>query len=205
MTGTLASGPPPVLASGSPTRLAMLSEAGVPVAVDPALVDEEEIKQSCHAAGLDAADAAEALAELKARRTATRHRGRLVIGADQMLECDGRWFDKPADRDGARQQLADLRGRRHRLVSAAVVVRDDQRLWHAVTTAELTMRPFSDAFLDRYLDVAGTDVLSSVGAYRIEGLGAQLFERVSGDHFTILGLPLLPLLDFLRIQGVLPA
>lgn len=205
MTATLASGPPPVLASGSPTRLAMLTEAGVPVAVDPALVDEEEIKQSCHAAGLDAADAAEALAELKARRTAGRHRGRLVIGADQMLECDGRWFDKPVDRDAARRQLADLRGRRHRLVSAAVVVRDDQRLWHAVTTAELTMRPFSDAFLDRYLDVAGADVLGSVGAYRIEGLGAQLFERVSGDHFTILGLPLLPLLDFLRIQGVLPA
>ena len=132
-----------------------------------------------------------------------RHPGALVIGADQMLDCEGVWFDKPTGRDGAREQLKALRGRTHRLVSCAVIVRDGERIWHQIDRARLTMRNFSDAFLDEYLDSAGDDVLHSVGAYQLEGLGAQLFHRVDGDFFTILGLPLLPVLGFLRVHGVI--
>ncbi|AWJ88476.1 septum formation protein Maf [Azospirillum baldaniorum] len=195
--------PTVVLASGSRTRAEMLERAGVRVTLAPAAVDEEEIKLAARAEGAPVEDVAEALAELKAQRVTRKHPGALVIGADQMLECEGRWFDKPADRDAARAQLQDLRGKTHRLVSCAVVIRDGERLWHHVDRARLTMRPFSDAFLDSYLNAAGDDVLGSVGAYHLEGLGAQLFHRVDGDFFTILGLPLLPLLGFLRVHGVI--
>ncbi|NUB07417.1 Maf-like protein [Azospirillum sp. Vi22] len=195
--------PAVVLASGSRTRAEMLERAGVRVALAPAAVDEEEIKLAARAEGAPVEDVAEALAELKAQRVTRKHPGALVIGADQMLECEGRWFDKPADRDAARAQLQDLRGKTHRLVSCAVVIRDGERLWHHVDRARLSMRPFSDAFLDSYLNAAGDDVLGSVGAYHLEGLGAQLFHRVDGDFFTILGLPLLPLLGFLRVHGVI--
>ncbi|MFC5358430.1 Maf family protein [Azospirillum himalayense] len=181
----------------------MLERAGVRVTLAPAAVDEEEIKLAARAEGAPVEDVAEALAELKAQRVTRKHPGALVIGADQMLECEGRWFDKPADRDAARVQLQDLRGKTHRLVSCAVVIRDGERLWHHVDRARLTMRPFSDAFLESYLNAAGDDVLGSVGAYHLEGLGAQLFHRVDGDFFTILGLPLLPLLGFLRVHGVI--
>ncbi|WP_207455732.1 nucleoside triphosphate pyrophosphatase [Azospirillum sp. SYSU D00513] len=191
-----------VLASGSKTRAAMLERAGVSVTLHPAAVDEEEVKLSCRAEGLSADEVAEALAELKAQRVTRHHPGALVVGADQMLECDGQWFDKPATRDGARDQLRALRGKPHRLISCAVVVRDGERLWHQTDRARLHMRPFTDAFLDDYLDQAGEDILHSVGAYHLEGLGAQLFHRVEGDFFTILGLPLLPLLGFLRVHGV---
>lgn len=197
------SGPAVVLASGSRTRAEMLERAGVRVTLAPAAVDEEEIKLAARRQGVGVDEVAEALAELKAQRVTRRHPGALVIGADQMLECDGRWFDKPTGRDAAREQLKDLRGRTHRLVSCAVVVRDGERLWHQLDRARLTMRPFSDAFLERYLIGAGDGVLHSVGAYQLEGLGAQLFQRVDGDFFTILGLPLLPLLGFLRVHGVL--
>lgn len=192
-----------VLASGSRTRAAMLEQAGVSVTCHPAAVDEDEVKRSFRAEGFPVEAVAEALAELKATRVAARYPGALVIGADQMLECEGDWFDKPVDRGAAREQLLRLRGRTHRLVSCAVVVRDGERLWHQVQSARLTVRPFTDAFLDDYLDRAGDRVLTSVGAYQIEGLGAQLFSRVEGDWFTILGLPLLPLLGFLRVHGVL--
>ncbi|TWA84288.1 septum formation protein [Azospirillum brasilense] len=195
--------PTVVLASGSRTRAEMLERAGVRVTLAPAAVDEEEIKLAARAEGAPVEDVAEALAELKAQRVTRKHPGALVIGADQMLECEGRWFDKPADRDAARAQLQDLRGKTHRLVSCAVVLRDGERLWHHVDRARLTMRPFSDAFLESYLNAAGDDVLGSVGAYHLEGLGAQLFHRVDGDFFTILGLPLLPLLGFLRVHGVI--
>lgn len=192
-----------VLASGSRTRAEMLERAGVRVSLAPAAVDEEEIKLAARAEGAPVEDVAEALAELKAQRVTRKHPGALVIGADQMLECEGHWFDKPADREAARAQLQDLRGKTHRLVSCAVVIRDGERLWHHVDRARLTMRPFSDAFLESYLNAAGDDVLGSVGAYHLEGLGAQLFHRVDGDFFTILGLPLLPLLGFLRVHGVI--
>jgi septum formation protein len=194
---------PVVLASASRTRVAMLERAGVAVTAEPAAVDEEEVKHSCRAAGLTAAEVAEALAELKAQRIAARRRGDLVIGADQMLECGGAWFDKPADRAAAAAQLRALSGRTHRLISCAVVMQGGERVWHHTATATLAMRPLSEDFIGRYLDAAGDAVLGSVGAYQIEGLGAQLFARITGDHFTILGLPLLPLLDFLRIRGIL--
>lgn len=196
---------PIILASGSRTRLDLLHNAGVPVAADPAAIDESAVKQALHADGAKAEDVAEALAEMKAQRASRRHPGALVIGADQMLDCNGIWFDKPSDLDHARAQLLALRGRTHVLISGAVAVRDGERLWHRTDRARLTMRPFSDAFLDVYLAQLGPAVLQSVGGYQLEGLGAQLFAKVEGDYFTILGLPLLPLLDYLRTCGVLPA
>ena len=194
---------PLILASASSTRGRILGEAGLPVAVDPAAVDEEEIRAAFQAEKRSAAACATALAESKAIRVSARHVGALVLGADQILECAGRWFDKPADAEAARAQLKALRGERHTLVSAAAVVRNGSVLWHTSDRAELTMRGFSDGFLDAYIVATGAELLGSVGAYRLEGLGAQLFERVEGDYFTILGLPLLPLLDFLRGHGAL--
>lgn len=191
-----------VLASGSRTRALMLEKAGLRPILDKPLVDEEEVKLAGKAEGVGADAVAEALAELKAQRVTRRHPGALVVGADQMLECEGVWFDKPSDRAAARAQLLALRGKTHQLVSCAVIVRDGERLWHKVDRARLTMRNFSDNFLDGYLDAVGDEVLHSVGAYQLEGLGAQLFQRVEGDFFTILGLPLLPLLGFLRVHGV---
>jgi septum formation protein len=190
-----------VLASGSAIRADLLRRAGVDFAVETAAVDDAAIKQSFHAERLPAADCAVALAEAKASRVSRRHPGALVIGADQMLVCDGAWYDKPRDRAAARDELRSLRGKRHELVGAVCVVRDGERLWHVVERSVLTMRRFSDSFLDAYLDAAGNTVLASVGAYQLEGLGVQLFERVEGDFFAILGLPLLPLLAFLRGHG----
>jgi septum formation protein len=195
---------PVILASGSKTRLTLLEQAGLIVDADPAAVDEQEMKAAFQAERAPAEACAEALAELKAIRVSQRHPGAIVIGADQMLDLNGVWFDKPADLDHARAHLQALRGQTHRLVTAAVVARNGSRIWHTLDTARLTMRPFSDAFLDEYLRRQGPAVLSSVGAYHLEGLGAQLFARVEGDFFTILGLPLLPLLGFLRDHGALP-
>ena len=191
-----------VLASASTARRDLLVNAGLDVIVDPAHVDEEAIKGSMAADGAGAVDVALSLARLKAHRISTRHGGALVIGADQVLDLQGRWFDKPADMDHARGHLVALRGRTHKLVTAASVFRDGEQIWHHVETPELTMRDFSDGFLDDYLAQAGDSVLSSVGAYRLEGMGVQLFNRIEGDYFAILGLPLLALLDFLRGHGV---
>ncbi len=193
------------LASASATRARLLDAAGIPVVAEPAAVDEEEIKAAFHAERRSAADCAAALAEAKAARISARHPEALVIGADQMLDCNGVWFDKPVDLAHARAHLLALRGKRHALISAVAVLRRGAVLWHTVDRAELTMRPFSDEFLHHYLVAAGDDALTSVGAYRLEGLGAQLFERIDGDFFSILGLPLLPLLDFLRGHGALAA
>jgi septum formation protein len=192
-----------VLASASVTRKQMLDSAGLRIEIDSARVDEDEVKRSLRAEDVPVERAAEALAELKALRISSRHAGMLVIGADQMLECDGAWFDKPTDRATAKSQLEKLRGRTHRLVSAAVVALDGQRLWHTTDVARLTMRDFTDAFLDDYLDAVGQAAFSSVGGYQLERRGVQLFRRIEGDFFTILGLPLLPLLDFLRARGAL--
>jgi septum formation protein len=198
-----------VLASASPTRQAMLAAAGVTFAADPAAIDEEETRASLRAERAPPRAVAETLAELKALRVTRRHPGALVLGCDQILatgaEAGSTMFDKPADRAAAKAQLWQLAGRSHILVSAAVIVRDGQRLWHHAAMAELAMRPLSDDFIDRYLDAAGDEVLGSVGGYRLEGLGAQLFTSVRGDHFTVLGLPLLPLLGFLREHGAVPA
>jgi septum formation protein len=194
--------PPLVLASASATRAAILTNAGLTLHTDPPGVDEEEVKASFRHEGHDAASCATALAEAKAIRVSQRHEDSLVIGADQMLDCEGTWFDKPRDRSTARAQLVALRGKRHDLVSAVVVACNGAMLWHLVDRPRLTMRPFSDQFLDDYLAAIGDDVLASVGAYQLEGRGVQLFERIEGDYFSILGLPLLPLLDFLRGHGV---
>lgn len=194
-----------ILASASRTRIAMLTQAGLTFRALPAMVDEQAIKQGMRAEGADAAETAIMLAEWKALAISRRHPDALVIGADQMLECDGAWFDKPEDRDGAAAHLRALRGKTHALISAAVCAVGGARIWHQVDRAALTIRPFSDAFLDDYLDREGEAILASVGAYRLEGLGAQLFSRIEGDYFTILGLPLLSLLDFLRIRGALEA
>jgi septum formation protein len=157
------------------------------------------------ASGASAAELAVALAEFKARKISARHPTALVIGADQVLDCQGRWFDKPVDRAAARAQLLELRGKMHELISCACVLRGGERLWHHIGRARLTVRPFSEDFLDDYLDRAGDAVLGSVGAYQIEGLGAQLFSRIEGDNFTIMGMPLLALLDFLRNHRVVRA
>jgi septum formation protein len=193
--------PAVILASASPARANVLQTAGVNVVLAPAHIDEDEVKGALRTEGVDAADAAIALAEMKALRVSPRFPGALVIGADQILVCDGEWFDKPADMDHAKSRLRALRGKTHGLATAAVVVRDGKRIWHHVETPKLTMRSFSDAFIDDYLAREGADALASVGAYRLEGMGVQLFARIDGDFFTILGLPLLALLGFLREHG----
>lgn len=195
--------PTVVLASGSRFRAAMLEAAGVSVAVDAPAVDEAAVKAAMRSQPAGAAETAETLAALKAQQISRRWPGALVIGADQMLDCEGNWFDKPADRAHARQTLQRLRGRTHDLVTAVCVVRDGLILWHHIARAHLTMRMFSDAFLDTYLARIGDAAADSVGAYQLEGLGVQLFSHIDGDHFTIVGLPLLPLLDFLRGHGVI--
>ena len=182
----------------------MLRAAGVEIEIIPARVDEDELKLSLKQHGANPETAAIALAELKALQVSRSRPGRLVLGADQMLDCDGAWFDKPADRAAAKTQLLALRGKTHRLTSAAVLARDGQRIWHHAAAAKLTMRAFTDAFLEGYLDQAGDAVLGSVGAYQLEGLGAQMFQKIDGDFFTILGLPLLPVLDILREQNTVP-
>lgn len=196
-----------ILASASATRQALLRGAGLGFQAMAAAVDEAAIKEAAHTEGIPAADAAIMLAEAKAERIARRHPEALVIGCDQLLTCrfeDGeRWFDKPADLAAARAQLLALRGRTHALVTATVAWRGGARIWQDVTTPRLTMRGFSEAFLDAYLAAEGPALLASVGAYRLEGLGVHLFSRVAGEHSAVLGLPLLPLLRFLRGHGVL--
>ena len=194
-----------VLASGSAARAEMLRRAGLDAEIMPAAVDEDGAKASLKAEGATAFELADTLAELKATRVSAQAPGAYVIGADQVLVLGDRWFDKPADRAEARMNLKALAGQSHQLVSAAVIVRDGQRIWGHADHATLLMRPLTESFIDAYLDAAGDAVLGSVGCYQLEGLGAQLFQRVDGDYFTILGMPLLPLLDFLRGHDFIPA
>lgn len=194
-----------VLASASASRRAVMEAAGLRFAVRPADVDEAALKQKARADGLEAGDAALLLADAKALRVAQPDPDALVIGCDQLLACDGAWFDKPADRDEARAHLRALRGRTHTLVTAVLCRRGGQRLWHTVARPRLTMRDFSDAFLETYLSLEGGFLTTTVGAYRLEGPGVHLFAAVEGEHAAILGLPLLDLLDFLRRYGVLAA
>lgn len=194
---------PLILASASPIRKKLLAAAGLEVRVEPALVDEEAIKRIFQVDRQAAADCALALAEAKARQIAENHQHALVVGADQILVCDKIWLNKPADLADARAQLQALRGRTHKLVTAVCVVREVARIWHTVSSAKLTMRYFSDAFLDTYLGAEQAAALGSVGGYRFEERGIQLFSDIQGDYFTILGLPLLELLGFLRTCGAL--
>jgi septum formation protein len=192
---------PLVLASKSAPRRAMLEAAGIPIEVRPADIDERAVER---AAVVNAADEVAALlAREKARAVSNGMPGRLVLGADQTLVLGEQRFDKPSDVAAARVQLRALAGKTHELHSAIAFVRDGEVLTETVQVARMTMRAFSEAFLDAYLDAAGPVVTASVGAYQLERYGVHLFERVEADHFTILGLPLLAALDFLRREGSL--
>lgn len=190
---------PLVLASKSAVRRAILEAAGLPVVVVPADIDERAVEGRAGIAGAD--EVAVLLAREKARVASARSGPRFVVGADQTLALGERRFTKPVDRATAREQLRALSGRTHELHSGVAVARDGRVLFSHVEIARLTMRPLSDRFLDTYLDAAGAAVTSSVGGYQLERLGIHLFERIEGDHFTILGLPLFPLLGFLRREG----
>jgi septum formation protein len=192
---------PLVLASKSTARLALLAAAGIAVEVLPADVDERGVEAK--ASAQDAGAVAALLAREKARAVAAQRPGRLVLGADQTLALGARRFSKPADRAAAGEQLRALRGKTHALHSAVTVMRDGDVLFEYADAARLTMRLFSDKFLEEYLDAAADAVTASVGGYQLEKPGIQLFERIEGDYFTILGLPMLPLLDFLRRERCL--
>ena len=173
----------------------------MPFQKQPAAIDEDAVKQSLLAEGASSADIADALAELKAVRVSARNPDALALGADQVLEFDGDLISKCESLEAAAALLRRLRGQRHCLITAAVMARGGAPIWRHLSRANLTMRDFSDAFLDDYLDMMGDHALGSVGGYQLEGIGVHLFARVEGDYFTILGLPLLPLLDFLRQNG----
>ena len=194
-----------VLASTSPIRRQLLKQAGLAFKTARPPVDEETITKALKKAGANVGQVALNLAEGKAASVGQIMPAAYVIGADQMLECDGKWFEKPADRDHARRQLEKLRGKTHHLVTAVVVSYEGKTLWRHVEKADLTMRDFSDHFLDGYFDAMPEDAIYSVGGYQLEGLGVQLFEKIAGDYFSILGLPLLPLLGALREAGALNA
>jgi septum formation protein len=187
---------PLILASQSLARRELLANAGITFEVMPADIDERSIQQK---SGLTApGEIAALLAERKAAFISLRRPGRYVLGADQTLALGDRMFSKPAGREQAAEQLATLAGRTHELHSALAVVCDGATLFSNVSVAHMTMRKLDDAAINAYLDAAGDKVTTSVGAYQLEGLGVHLFELIEGDHFTILGLPLLPLLSFLR-------
>lgn len=192
-----------ILASGSPFRKAMLVNAGVDVEAVPADVDERALEAPLQDSGVSPEDVALVLAEAKATEVSERRPGALVLGCDQTLSLGDEVFHKPADREGARRHLLALSGRTHQLNSAAVLVRDGEVLWRHVGIASMTMRKLDPAFVGRHLARVGAKALGSVGAYQIEGEGIQLFEKIEGDHFTIVGLPLLPLLAELRTLGAI--
>src|SRR5512139_2910959 len=187
---------PLVLASRSDVRGKILAAAGLRFEIRPSSVDERAIESQAKMG--DAAGVARHLAHAKASAVAASLPGRAVLGADQTLARGTKRFTKPTDRAAAAEQLRDLRGRTHELHSALTLVRDDTVLFSCVDTAKLTMRNFSDRYLEDYLDMAGDTALKSVGGYQLESIGIHLFERVEGDYFTILGLPLMPLLAYLR-------
>lgn len=193
-----------ILASQSASRRAMLEAAGVPFIAEPALVDEDALKASF---GRDRPrDLADALAELKALKVSQRHPADLVLGSDSLAVLDdGTVLDKPRDRDEARAHLARLSGRRHDLVSAAVMAEGGRAVWRHVEAARMQVRALSPSFIEAYLDAEWPAISGCVGCYRVEGPGVQLFARIDGSHFTVLGMPLLPVLDYLRTRDVLPA
>jgi septum formation protein len=195
---------PVTLASKSAARQAILRNAGIAFEAVVAGVDEDATKAGLLAEGASPRDVADALAELKAVKVSTKRPG-LVIGADQTLDFAGRLIDKVDTLDQARALLLELRGQTHKLHSAVVVARDGKPIWRVVQSAKLSVRPFSDAWLDGYLERRGEHILHCVGCYELESEGVQLFDAIDGDYFTILGLPLVGLLDFLRLHEALEA
>lgn len=193
-----------ILASKSEVRRRLLENAGVPFTWRDSAIDEDRIKRQGLSDGLNTQNIALALAEAKAAAVLTNEPSALVLGCDQILALDGKLYDKPRDLDEARTHLKSFRNRTHHLVTAAVLLSGDRPPWRRVEVVTMSVRPLSDAFIDDYLASEGNAVLSSVGAYRLESMGAQLFERIDGDFFTVLGLPLLPLLEELRNRGMLP-
>jgi septum formation protein len=194
---------PLVLASKSAPRRMLLEAAGIPLAIDPADIDERAAEAAAPAEAAKPDGAAVLLARAKALETAKRNAGKLVLGADQTLALGAKRFSKPKSRDAARAQLAELSGQTHSLHSGIAVVRDRGVLFETVSSAHLTMHKMGDAFLDAYLDAAGERVMQSVGGYQLESVGVNLFEKIDGDHFTILGMPLLPLLAYFRQTGLI--
>ena len=192
------------LASKSAARRAVLTGAGVPFEVSVAGVDEDAVKNAMLAEGASPRDVADALAELKAIRVSRSQPG-FVIGSDQTLEFEGKLYDKAETIQSAAERLKTMRGKPHKLHSAVVVAKDGAPIWREIVSATLTMRDFSDEFLAGYLELEGEKALGSVGCYRLEGPGAQLFSKIEGDYFAILGLPLMGLLDLFRRHGVLAA
>ncbi len=193
---------PLILASRSSARAAMLHAAGVQFEIVPSKVDEASVRWALEAEGAPARDVADALAELKARRIGGRSPGRLVLGADQVLVCEGVVYGKPDTVAEAADQLRALRGRTHELHSAAVIFEGAEPVWRHIGHARLEMRDFTKAFLAEYLAAQGDTLMQTIGGYRLEAGGAQLFDRVNGDYFSVLGLPLLEVLGFLRARGV---
>lgn len=192
-----------ILASGSQTRASLLTSAGLIFERRSPDVDERAVEASLEDTGVGPEDVAAVLAEVKATEVSLRHPTALVIGADQTLSLGDQRFHKPPDMEAARRQLLALAGRTHHLHSAVVVVENGETVFRHVDSAGMTMRAFTPAFVGQYLAIVGDRARSSVGAYQVEGIGIQLFEEIEGDHFTILGLPLLPLLGFLRQRGIL--
>lgn len=192
-----------ILASKSQSRIMLLQNAGLAFDIVPAEIDERAVEAPLLEAGFGPDDIAEVLAEAKAREVGERHPGALVIGSDQTLGLGETRFNKPETIEDARRQLLAMRGATHSLHSAIACVRDGETLWQHISRADLTMRDFTPEFAGHYLAEVGKEALTSVGAYRLEGPGIQLFEKIEGDYFTILGLPLLPLLGFLRDEGIL--
>lgn len=192
-----------VLASRSGARADLMRGAGLAIHIDPANVDETAVKDSLRAEGATADRVAAALSDLKAEKISTRHPDALVVGADQTLDCNGVWFDKSPDLDHLRACLTALSGKKHSLFTGVSVFGGGRRLWGLVEPARVTVRTLSEDFILRYVAAAGEDALDCVGGYRLEGLGAQILARVEGDYFAVLGLPLLPLLGFLRHHGAI--
>lgn len=192
-----------ILASASVTRARLLHNAGVMVHIDPADLDEGALTQELRVSGKGPEDVACGLASAKAVTVSQRYPKARIVGADQIMVSSDRWIEKPATQEIARVMLLELRGRSHRLISAVAVATDEQVLWNHVSTATLRVRWFSEEFLDDYLHRVGSEVTEVVGACRLEGEGVQFFDHIDGDFFTILGLPLLPLLTYLRNEGVI--
>jgi len=192
-----------VLASGSATRSKMLRDAGVSLRVDVSHVDEDAVKRAMLAEGAPPRDIADKLAELKGLRVSARNGETLVLSADQVLVSGGTLYNKARDADELAVQLRELRGKSHELLSAAVICEGGRPVWRHVGRAQLIMRSFSDTYLEEYIADGGAGLLDTVGGYKLEEKGAQLFSRVQGDYFSVLGLPLLEILGFLRARGIL--